>query len=110
MMDNDVDKNNMSYEKEALESNFVKLYSNYDNQSEICYKKKKGSVKYDNENMMIDALIMNNFLNNKIDLVKLENGKDSMEIMKLDERIFGKNNNITYDYLRSVFSSQKQNN
>lgn len=110
MMDNDVDKNNMSYEKEALESNFVKLYTNYDNQSEICYKKKKGSVKYDNENIMIDALIMNNFLNNKIDLVKLENGKDSMEIMKLDERIFGKNNNITYDYLRSVFSSQKQNN
>lgn len=110
MMDNDIDKNNMSYEKEALESNFVKLYTNYDNQSEICYRKKKGNVKYENENMMVDALIMNNFLNNKIDLVKLEDGKDSMEIMKLDEKIFGKNNNITYDYLRSVFISQKQNN
>lgn len=107
-MKND-DNEEENYERQALESNFVKIYTNFDSQSIEFYKlknKKGEDISFDDENVMIDAMIMNNFLNNKIDLLSLEEGKSSMEILKLDERIFGKNNNITFDYLRSVFSQK----
>ena len=104
--DDNVEEN---YERQALESNFVKIYTNFDSQSIEFYKlknKRGEDISFDDENVMIDAMIMNNFLNNKIDLLSLEEGKSSMEILKLDERIFGKNSNITFDYLRSVFSQK----
>ena len=85
-------------QKEKLESLKIEFYK---------LKNKRGEdISFDDENVMIDAMIMNNFLNNKIDLLSLEEGKSSMEILKLDERIFGKNSNITFDYLRSVFSQK----
>ena len=104
--DDNVEEN---YERQALESNFVKIYTNFDSQSIEFYKlknKRGEDISFDDENVMIDAMIMNNFLNNKIDLLSLEEGKSSMEILKLDERIFGKNSNITFDYLRSIFSQK----
>ena len=107
-MKND-DNGEENYERQALESNFVKIYTNFDSQSIDFYnlKNKRGKdISFDDENVMIDAMIMNNFLNNKIDLLSLEEGKSSMEILKLDDRIFGKNSNITFDYLRSVFSQK----
>jgi hypothetical protein len=110
------EKKRIAFEIEAFSSKFITIYTNYDEQSEMFWKRVSSYKLIKFNDKTIALLILNMFLNSKNNLIEIENDNSALEILKFNNNILhdinliNSSNDMSYDILQAMFRFQYKNN
>lgn len=110
------EKKRIAFEIEAFSSKFITIYTNYDEQSEMFWKRVSSYKLIKFNDKTIALLILNMFLNSENNLIEIENDNSALEILKLNNNILhninliNSSNDMSYDILQAMFRFQYKNN